>query len=78
VRRTGGPNVVAEVVSIAPGDDRDLAAWERALHPVEPVDVPMEAMAANAGWTIGAGVIARGLLALLAALGTAAFRIFSA
>jgi hypothetical protein len=75
-RGGSAPSVVAEVVSIAPGDDRLLAEWERALHPVEPAEAAPATLAANVGWTIGAGVLARGLLALLAALGTAAFRIF--
>jgi hypothetical protein len=81
--RTGEPTVVTEVVSIAPGDERLLEEWDLALHPVEPAPADdtlatEETLAANAGWTLGAGIIARGLLALAAALGTAAFRIFAA
>lgn len=76
-RLPGQPTVVTEVVSIAPGDVSLVDEWELAMHPAEPVTAD-ETLAANAGWTLGAGLLARGLLTLLAALGTAAFRIFSA
>jgi hypothetical protein len=82
-RRTSRPTVVTEVVAIAPGDASLLDEWELALHPVyevHPVEpVPADAtLAANAGVTFGAGLLARGLLALAAAIGTAAYRIFAA
>jgi len=74
--RSGLATVVTEVVAIAPGDDSLLHEWETALHAVEPVPVD-DALAANTGMTFGAALLARGLLALVAALGTAAFRIVS-
>ena len=73
----GQPSVVTEVVSIAPSDARLLDEWHLALEPPQP-EAPAT-IAANAGWTLGAGIVARGLLAVLAALGTAVYRIgFSA
>lgn len=75
-RRRGLATVVTEVVAIAPGDDSLLHEWETALHPAEPAPIEEETLAANAGMPFGAAMLARGLLALAAALGTAAFRIF--
>ena len=75
-QRRGLATVVTEVVAIAPGDDSLLHEWETALYPVEPVPVD-DTLAATAGFTFGAAVLARGLLAFVAALGTAAFRIVS-
>ncbi len=75
-RPSGLATVVTEVVAIAPGDDRLLHEWDTALRAVEPVPVD-ETFAANAGMTSGAAMLARGLLALIAALGTAAYRIFA-
>lgn len=88
-RRSGRASVVTEVVAIAPGDLSRLDEWELAMHPPEPVFLDQglaaddmaphdKMLAANASWTLGAGLLARGLLALVAALGTAAFKIFSA
>jgi hypothetical protein len=71
------PSVVTEVVSIAPSDARLLAEWQSALEPAAEPEIPAVTMTANAGWTLGAGLLARGLLALVAAIGTAAFRIVS-
>jgi hypothetical protein len=74
--RTIQPSVVAEVVAIAPGDAELADEWESAMAPAEAESIA-PTLAANAGWPFGAGVLARGLLALLAAVGTAAFRIFA-
>jgi hypothetical protein len=75
-KRSGRPTVVTEVVSIAPGDASIFDEWELAMHPDEPASVVDDTLAANAGVTFGAGLLARGLLALAAAIGTAAYRIF--
>ena len=74
-RPSGLATVVTEVVAIAPGDDSLLHEWDTALRAVDPVPAE-ETLAANAGMTFGAALLARGLLALLAAVGTAAYRIF--
>jgi hypothetical protein len=76
-KRSGPPSVVTEVVSIAPGDASIFDEWELAMHPAEPAAAADDdTLAANAGVTFGAALLARGLLALAAAIGTAAFRIF--
>ena len=76
-RPSGLATVVTEVVAIAPGDENLLHEWETALRAVEPVPAD-NTLAANTGMTFGAAMLARGLLALAAAIGTAAYRIFAA
>ena len=82
-RRTGRPTVVTEVIAIAPRDVTLLDEWQLAMHPVyyahpaEPVRID-DTLVADASVTFGAGLLARGLLALIAAIGTAAYRIFAA
>lgn len=71
-RALGAPPAVAEGVSIVPGDERLRHEWLLALEP-SPVST---ALSTNAGVTVNAAALLRGLLALVAALGAAAYRIF--
>jgi hypothetical protein len=85
-RRAGTPSVVTEVVSIAPGDERDRIEWSSALEPgpaapaaaaLSSAALSTAALSSNAGVTLGLTVLARSLLALVAAVAAAAFRIFA-